>query len=73
MTSLQALDVGLAVLLVMLAVRTIGARETFAAVVGFMTYGLLLALALLAAFATVAFVKFAASPPSGEAGPDDAL
>jgi multisubunit Na+/H+ antiporter MnhF subunit len=32
-----------------------------------------LALALLAAFATVAFVKFAASPPSGEAGPDDAL
>jgi len=31
-----------------------------------------LALALLAAFATVAFVKFAASPPSGEAGPDDA-
>jgi multicomponent Na+:H+ antiporter subunit F len=32
-----------------------------------------LALALLAAFATVAFVRFAASPPSGEAGPDDAL
>ena len=32
-----------------------------------------LALALLAAFATVAFVKFAASPPNGEAGPDDAL
>ena len=31
-----------------------------------------LALAVLAAFATVAFVKFAASP-SGEAGADDAL
>jgi multicomponent Na+:H+ antiporter subunit F len=34
---------------------------------------LALALALLAAFATVAFAKFAASPPGGEAGPDDAL
>jgi len=32
-----------------------------------------LALALLAAFATVAFVRFTPSPPSGEAGPDDAL
>ena len=32
-----------------------------------------LALALLAAFATVAFVRFTAAPPSGEAGPDDAL
>jgi len=32
-----------------------------------------LALALLAAFATVAFVRFTAAPPSGAAGPDDAL
>ena len=44
MTMLQALDVGLGVLLLALAVWTIAARETFAAVVGFMTYGLLLAL-----------------------------
>jgi multisubunit Na+/H+ antiporter MnhB subunit len=44
MTMLEALDVGIAALLVALAVWTIAARETFAAVVGFMTYGLLLAL-----------------------------
>ena len=44
MTILEALDVGLGVLLLALAVWTIAARETFGAVVGFMTYGLLLAL-----------------------------
>jgi multisubunit Na+/H+ antiporter MnhB subunit len=44
MTMLQGVDVGLAVLLLALAVWTIAARETFAAVVGFMAYGLLLAL-----------------------------
>lgn len=32
-----------------------------------------LTLALLAAFATVAFVKFSSSPLRGEAAPDDAL
>src|SRR5262245_51461011 len=31
-----------------------------------------LTLALLAAFATAAFVRFSDSPPRGEAGPDDA-
>jgi len=31
-----------------------------------------LTLALLATFATAAFVKFAAAPPRGEPGPDDA-
>ncbi len=41
---LQAADVGLALLLLALAVWTIAARDTFAAVVGFMAYGLLLAL-----------------------------
>jgi multisubunit Na+/H+ antiporter MnhB subunit len=42
---LLALDLGLVVLLVILAVWTITTRETFAAVVSFMAYGLLLALA----------------------------
>jgi multisubunit Na+/H+ antiporter MnhB subunit len=42
---LLALDLGLVVLLVVLAVWTIATRETFAAVVSFMAYGLLLALA----------------------------
>ena len=39
-----AFDVGLAVLVLGLAVWTIAARDTFAAVVGFVAYGLLLAL-----------------------------
>jgi uncharacterized MnhB-related membrane protein len=41
----EALNVGLAVLILALAVWTVVARDTFAAVVGFVAYGLLLALA----------------------------
>ena len=41
---LPALDIGLALLLLLLAVWTIAARETFTAVVSFMAYGLLLAI-----------------------------
>ena len=40
----MAFDVGLAVLVLGLAVWTIAARDTFAAVVGFVAFGLLLAL-----------------------------
>ena len=70
----MAFDTGLAVLVLGVAVWTITARDTFAAVVGFVAFGLLLALvwvrlaapdvalilALLAAFVSVAFVKGAA-------------
>lgn len=45
MTMLHALDVCVALLILPLAVRTIAARETFAAVVSFIAYGLLLTLA----------------------------
>jgi multisubunit Na+/H+ antiporter MnhB subunit len=41
---IEAVDVGLAVLVLAVAVWTIAARDTFAAVVGFVTYGLLLTL-----------------------------
>jgi multisubunit Na+/H+ antiporter MnhB subunit len=41
---MQVVDVGLAVLVLAVAVWTIVARDTFAAVVGFVTYGLLLTL-----------------------------
>jgi uncharacterized MnhB-related membrane protein len=41
---MPAVDVGLAVLVLAVAVWTIVARDTFAAVVGFVTYGLLLTL-----------------------------
>ena len=41
---MHAVDVGLAVLVLAVAVWTIVARDTFAAVVGFVTYGLLLTL-----------------------------
>jgi uncharacterized MnhB-related membrane protein len=41
---MEALNVGLAVLILALAVWTVVARDTFAAVVGFVAYGLLLAL-----------------------------
>src|SRR5262245_52761136 len=44
MTMLQVLDVGLAVLILPLAVWTIAARETFVAVISFIAYGLLLTL-----------------------------
>jgi multisubunit Na+/H+ antiporter MnhB subunit len=43
MTMGQALDLSVALLVLLLAVRTIAARETFPAVVSFMAYGLLLA------------------------------
>src|SRR5262245_47533286 len=45
LTMLHALDVCVVLLVLPLAVRTIAARETFAAVVSFMAYGLLLTLA----------------------------
>src|SRR4029450_6589390 len=45
MTMLQALDVCLPLFILPLAVRTIAARETFAAVVSFIAYGLLLTFA----------------------------
>jgi multisubunit Na+/H+ antiporter MnhB subunit len=41
---MDALNIGLAVLVLVLAVWTVVARDTFAAVVGFVAYGLLLAL-----------------------------
>jgi multisubunit Na+/H+ antiporter MnhB subunit len=41
---MEALNVGLAVLILALAIWTVVARDTFAAVVGFVAYGLLLAL-----------------------------
>jgi len=44
MTLVLALEIFLAILVVAAAIWTITARETFAAVVGFVTYGLLLAL-----------------------------
>jgi len=44
MTMVEGVDAGLAVLVLAVAVWTIAARDTFAAVVGFVTYGLLLAL-----------------------------
>lgn len=44
MTAALVLDAGLAVLVVAVAVRTIAARTAFAAVVGFVAFGLLLAL-----------------------------
>jgi multisubunit Na+/H+ antiporter MnhB subunit len=44
MTVLQALDIGLASLVVAVAGWTIAARKAFAAVVGYVTYGLLLSL-----------------------------
>jgi len=47
MTVALALEIGLAVLVASVAIWTIAARETFAAVVGFVTYGLLLALVWL--------------------------
>lgn len=44
MTMVQALDIGLAVLVLPLALWTIAARETFVAVISFIAYGLLLTL-----------------------------
>ena len=44
MTMALALDTGLALLLLGLAAWTIGARDSFAAVIGFVVYGLLLSL-----------------------------
>ena len=41
---MDALNIGLAVLVLVLAIWTVVARDTFAAVVGFVAYGMLLAL-----------------------------
>lgn len=51
MSVLQALDIGLASLVLALAVWTIFAREAFAAVVGYVAYGLLLSLVWVRLFA----------------------
>lgn len=51
MTILQCLDTGLAALVLALAVWTIAARESFAAVVGYVAYGLLLSLVWVRLFA----------------------
>jgi hypothetical protein len=44
MSVLQALDIGLAALVLAVVVWTIAAREAFAAVVGYVAYGLLLSI-----------------------------
>jgi multisubunit Na+/H+ antiporter MnhB subunit len=51
MTVIQALDIGLAFLVLAVAVWTITADEAFAAVVGYVVYGLLLALVWVRLFA----------------------
>ena len=51
MSILQALDIGLAVLVLAVAAWTIFAREAFAAVVAFVAYGLLLSLVWVRLFA----------------------
>jgi uncharacterized MnhB-related membrane protein len=43
MSLLPYLDIGLALLIVVVAIWTIAARELFAAVIGYVAYGLLLA------------------------------
>jgi len=48
---LQALDIGLAALVLAVAVWTIFAREAFAAVVGYVAYGLLLSIVWVRLFA----------------------
>jgi len=45
MTILSAFDIGLVVLILGIGASTIAAREAFAAVIGFVVYGLLLAIA----------------------------
>ncbi len=51
MTVIEALDIGLAALVLAVAVWTIAARELFAAVVGYVAYGLLLSLVWVRLFA----------------------
>jgi multisubunit Na+/H+ antiporter MnhB subunit len=51
MSVLQALDIGLAALVLAIAVWTIAAREAFAAVVGYVVYGLLLSIVWVRLFA----------------------
>jgi multisubunit Na+/H+ antiporter MnhB subunit len=51
MSVLQSLDIGLALLVLAVAVWTIAAREIFAAVVGYVAYGLLLSLVWIRLFA----------------------
>jgi multisubunit Na+/H+ antiporter MnhB subunit len=60
MTPALALEIGLAALIVGVAAWTIAARDTFAAVVGFVVYGMLIALGWLALHAPdVAFAEAA--------------
>src|SRR5260370_28907075 len=51
MSVIQALDIGLAVLVLAVAGWTIAAREAFASVVGYVAYGLLLSLVWVRLFA----------------------
>ena len=51
MSVLQSLDIGLALLVLAVAVWTVAAREIFAAVVGYVAYGLLLSLVWIRLFA----------------------
>lgn len=51
MSVLQALDIGLSALVLAVAIWTIAAREAFAAVVGYVAYGLLLSLVWVRLFA----------------------
>ena len=51
MSVLQALDIGLSALVLAVAVWTIAAREAFAAVAGYVAYGLLLSLVWVRLFA----------------------
>ena len=51
MSVLQSLDIGLALLVLAVAVWTIAAAEIFAAVVGYVAYGLLLSLVWIRLFA----------------------
>ena len=57
MTILSVFDIGLVVLILGIGASTVVVREAFPAVIGFVVYGLLLA--LFAAFAAVAFVRSA--------------
>ena len=51
MSVIQALDIGLALLVLAVAGWTIAAREAFASVVGYVAYGLLLSLVWVRLFA----------------------
>jgi uncharacterized MnhB-related membrane protein len=61
MSVLQALDIGLAALVLAVAVWIIAAREAFAAVVGYVAYGLLLSIVWVRLFAVDVALTEAAS------------